>query len=169
MANPTVTFETNQGTFKAEMFEDAAPKTAGNFLKLARDGFYDGIVFHRVIDGFMAQTGDVQFGKQGGDRRIKLFRDLSAFINSGIQSPCQRAIFNRWNPKFGGQLLDAQRTLSDSFDHHARGIRVVWIVAQCHGIVGRVRNDYIGLHDGMIQPFAPMGRCAGHRRPGARR
>ena len=38
MANPTVTFETNQGTFIAEMFEDVAPKTAGNFLKLAREG-----------------------------------------------------------------------------------------------------------------------------------
>ena len=48
MANPTVTFDTNHGTFIAEMFEDVAPQTAGNFLKLARDGYYDGLVFHRV-------------------------------------------------------------------------------------------------------------------------
>ncbi|MEX2465977.1 MAG: peptidylprolyl isomerase [Gemmatimonadota bacterium] len=66
MANPTVTFETNHGTFKAEMYEDVAPKTAGNFLKLARDGFYDGIIFHRVIEGFMIQGGDPTGSGRGG-------------------------------------------------------------------------------------------------------
>ena len=66
MANPTVTFETNHGTFKAEMYEDVAPKTAGNFLKLARDGFYDGVIFHRVIDGFMIQGGDPTGTGRGG-------------------------------------------------------------------------------------------------------
>jgi len=66
VANPTVTFETNHGTFKAEMFEDAAPVTAGNFLKLVRDGFYDGIIFHRVIDGFMIQGGDPTGTGTGG-------------------------------------------------------------------------------------------------------
>ncbi len=66
MANPTVTFETNQGTFTAEMFEDVAPVTAGNFLKLARDGYYDGIIFHRVIDGFMIQGGDPTGTGTGG-------------------------------------------------------------------------------------------------------
>jgi cyclophilin family peptidyl-prolyl cis-trans isomerase len=66
MANPTVTFETNQGTFTAEMFEDVAPLTAGNFLKLARDGYYDGLIFHRVIDGFMIQGGCPQGTGTGG-------------------------------------------------------------------------------------------------------
>ena len=66
MANPTVTFETNHGTFVAEMFEDVAPRTAGNFLKLARDGYYDGIIFHRVIDGFMLQGGDPTGTGTGG-------------------------------------------------------------------------------------------------------
>lgn len=66
MANPTVTFETNHGTFTAEMFEDVAPKTAGNFLKLARKGYYDGIIFHRVISGFMIQGGDPTGTGSGG-------------------------------------------------------------------------------------------------------
>jgi len=66
MANPTVTIETNHGTFTAEMFEDVAPKTAGNFLKLAREGYYDGIIFHRVIDGFMIQGGDPTGTGTGG-------------------------------------------------------------------------------------------------------
>ena len=66
MANPTVTFETTLGTFTAEMFEDVAPKTAGNFLKLAREGYYDGIIFHRVIEGFMIQGGDPTGTGTGG-------------------------------------------------------------------------------------------------------
>ncbi len=66
MANPTVTFETNHGAFTAEMFEDVAPKPAGNFLKLAREGYYDGIIFHRVISGFMIQGGDPTGTGTGG-------------------------------------------------------------------------------------------------------
>lgn len=57
MANPTVTIETNQGTITAEMYMDVAPKTAGNFIELAKKGYYDGLVFHRVISGFMLQGG----------------------------------------------------------------------------------------------------------------
>ena len=57
MANPTVTIETNQGTITAEMYMDVAPKTAGNFIELAKKGYYDGLIFHRVISGFMLQGG----------------------------------------------------------------------------------------------------------------
>jgi cyclophilin family peptidyl-prolyl cis-trans isomerase len=66
MANPTVTIETNHGTIKAEMFADKAPKTAANFIDLARKGFYDGVVFHRVIEGFMIQGGDPTGTGRGG-------------------------------------------------------------------------------------------------------
>jgi cyclophilin family peptidyl-prolyl cis-trans isomerase len=57
MANPTATFETSKGTFKAELFLDQMPVTAGNFIELAKGGFYDGLHFHRVISGFMIQFG----------------------------------------------------------------------------------------------------------------
>ena len=57
MANPTVTFETSLGSFTAEIYKDKMPITAGNFLTLAKEGFYDGLHFHRVIDGFMLQFG----------------------------------------------------------------------------------------------------------------
>jgi cyclophilin family peptidyl-prolyl cis-trans isomerase len=66
MANPTATIETNHGTFRVELFEDRAPETAGNFMKLAGSGFYDGVVFHRVIDGFMIQGGDPDGTGRGG-------------------------------------------------------------------------------------------------------
>ena len=66
MANPKVTIETNHGTITAEMFMDRAPKTAGNFVELAKKGYYDGIVFHRVIEGFMIQGGDPTGTGRGG-------------------------------------------------------------------------------------------------------
>jgi len=50
------------GDVKIELFADAAPKHVERIKKLANDGLYDNVVFHRVIDGFMAQTGDVKFG-----------------------------------------------------------------------------------------------------------
>jgi len=55
------------GTITIDLFEDLAPQHVERITTLAADGSYDGVVFHRVIDGFMAQTGDVQYGKQGGD------------------------------------------------------------------------------------------------------
>jgi cyclophilin family peptidyl-prolyl cis-trans isomerase len=57
MANPIAQFDTSLGTFKAEIYLDKMPVTAGNFIKLAKDGFYDGLHFHRVIKGFMCQFG----------------------------------------------------------------------------------------------------------------
>jgi cyclophilin family peptidyl-prolyl cis-trans isomerase len=57
MANPTALLETSLGNIKIELFVDKMPITAGNFLKLARSGFYDGLHFHRVINGFMLQFG----------------------------------------------------------------------------------------------------------------
>jgi cyclophilin family peptidyl-prolyl cis-trans isomerase len=56
--NPVAEFKTNLGTFELELFEDTMPVTSGNFIKLAEEGFYNGIQFHRVIDGFMIQGGD---------------------------------------------------------------------------------------------------------------
>ena len=57
MANPTATLETSLGTITVELFVDQMPITAGNFVKLAKSGFYDGLHFHRVIDNFMLQFG----------------------------------------------------------------------------------------------------------------
>lgn len=57
------------GTVTIDLLEDVAPAHAAQIAALASEGAYDGVVFHRVIDGFMAQTGDVQHGKIGGDMR----------------------------------------------------------------------------------------------------
>src|ERR1044071_2996913 len=58
--------ETSMGNFTIELFEQQAPKTVGNFVKLAESNFYNGVVFHRVIDGFMIQGGDPTGTGRGG-------------------------------------------------------------------------------------------------------
>ena len=55
------------GTITIDLFEDVAPQHAERIARLASEGAYDGVVFHRVIEGFMAQTGDVEYGKVGGN------------------------------------------------------------------------------------------------------
>ena len=62
----SATLETNHGAIGIELFDADAPKTVENFLKLARDGFYDGVVFHRVIENFMIQGGDPTGTGMGG-------------------------------------------------------------------------------------------------------
>ena len=70
--NRKIKFTTNKGVFVAEMFEDKAPLTTKNFIELVEKGFYDGIIFHRVIDGFMIQGGDpTGTGMGGPGYRIK--------------------------------------------------------------------------------------------------
>lgn len=61
-----VTLETSKGDIDLELYPEHAPKTVNNFVFLAREGFYDGIVFHRVIDGFMMQGGDPTGTGRGG-------------------------------------------------------------------------------------------------------
>ncbi len=60
------TMQTNHGAIEIELFDDDAPKTVANFTKLARDGFYDGVIFHRVIQDFMIQGGDPTGTGSGG-------------------------------------------------------------------------------------------------------
>ena len=65
--NPIVTFEMENGKiFKAELYPDKAPNTVNNFLSLVNKGYYDGIIFHRVIAGFMIQGGDPKGTGMGG-------------------------------------------------------------------------------------------------------
>lgn len=67
MSNPVVTFQMETGkTFKAELYPEIAPNTVNNFVSLVKKGFYDGLIFHRVIEGFMIQGGDPKGTGMGG-------------------------------------------------------------------------------------------------------
>src|SRR6476469_1046190 len=89
MSNATL--HTNHGAIAIELFDDDAPKTVENFLKLARDGFYDGVIFHRIIPDFMIQGGDptgtgsggpgYQFEDEFNDKKV--VRGALAMANAG--------------------------------------------------------------------------------------
>ena len=67
MSNPIVTFEMEDGgVMKAELYPEIAPNTVNNFISLVKKGFYDGVIFHRVIPGFMIQGGDPKGVGVGG-------------------------------------------------------------------------------------------------------
>ena len=66
MANPTAEVETTLGTIKIELFAKEAPDTVANFVKLSEKGYYNGVIFHRVIPGFMIQGGDPTGTGRGG-------------------------------------------------------------------------------------------------------
>ena len=67
MPNRTAAIQTNKGTIRVELFESDAPKTTENFITLAGKGYYDGVIFHRVIKGFMIQGGDPTGTGRGGE------------------------------------------------------------------------------------------------------
>ena len=87
----TATMKTSEGDIVLELFDEDAPKTVSNFKKLASDGFYDGLVFHRVIDDFMIQGGCPQGTGTGGPGYTfedeindhKIVRGALAMANAG--------------------------------------------------------------------------------------
>ena len=87
----TATLHTNHGPVEVEFFDEEAPKTVDNFVKLARDGFYDGLIFHRVIPDFMIQGGDPTGTGRGGPgyqfedefNQHKVDRGALAMANAG--------------------------------------------------------------------------------------
>ena len=83
MSNPIVTFEMeNGGIMKAELYPELAPNTVNNFISLVSKGFYDGLIFHRVIPGFMIQGGDPKGNGTGGpDYAIRGEFKMNGFIN----------------------------------------------------------------------------------------
>ncbi len=85
------TLQTNHGAIEVELFPDEAPKTVENFRRLASDGFYDGVIFHRVIPDFMIQGGDPTGTGRGGPgytfedefNEHKVVRGALAMANAG--------------------------------------------------------------------------------------
>lgn len=84
MANPIVTFEMENGdVIKAELYPETAPNTVNNFISLVNKGFYDGLIFHRVIRGFMIQGGCPQGTGTGGPG----YQIKGEFAQNGFQNP----------------------------------------------------------------------------------
>lgn len=86
MQNPIATIETENGTIKAELYPEKAPNTVNNFISLVKSGFYDGLIFHRVISGFMIQGGDpAGVGTGGPGYQIKGEFAMNGFKQNDIK------------------------------------------------------------------------------------
>ena len=123
MAEKKIQFTTNKGVFVAQMFEEKAPQTTKNFIELTEKGFYDGLIFHRVIDGFMIQGGDpTGTGRGGPGYRIKdEFGEGLAHDSEGILSMANAG------PNTGGSQFFITLKATPWLDNH-------------HAVFGRVSD-----------------------------
>ena len=140
MANPVVTFEMeNGGVFKAELYPEIAPNTVNNFVSLVKKGFYDGVIFHRVIAGFMIQGGDpTGTGTGGPGYSIKGEFTSNGFKNDlkhdkGVLSMARTMAPNSAGSQFfvmheNSPHLDGQYA---AFGKVIEGIDVVDAIAEC--------------------------------------
>jgi cyclophilin family peptidyl-prolyl cis-trans isomerase len=137
MANPTATFETSLGTFTVELYLDKMPVTAGNFLQLAKSGFYDGLHFHRVIKNFMVQFGcpyskDPKSPRAGtggpptGDIKDEFTQKLS-------NEPMTLSMANTGAPNSGGSQFFINTVHNDFLDWFTPG-------PSKHPVFGRVTD-----------------------------
>jgi peptidylprolyl isomerase len=153
------------GTIVIDLLPDVAPQHVAQITQLATEGAYDNVVFHRVIDGFMAQTGDVQFGKVGGDLSMagmggsalpdipgEFTNDLS--FQRGVVGMARAADPNSANSQFfimfaPGEFLDGQYTI---FGTVISGMEVVDAIKRGTGSNGEVTDTPDVMTKVTVQP-----------------
>jgi cyclophilin family peptidyl-prolyl cis-trans isomerase len=84
--NPRVEFKTNMGSFALELYPDKAPKTVANFIQYVNSGFYNGTIFHRVIDGFMIQGGGFELGMGEKPTRAPIENEAGLALKGGLKN-----------------------------------------------------------------------------------
>ncbi len=137
MPNPTATFETSLGSFTAELFADQMPITAGNFLTLAKGGFYDGLHFHRVIKNFMVQFG-CPYSKDpmspragtGGPPSGDIKDEFTAKLSN---EPMTLSMANTGRPNSGGSQFFINTIHNDFLDWFTPG-------ASRHPVFGKITS-----------------------------
>ena len=118
MANPIVTITMTDGSvMKAELYPEVAPNTVNNFISLVKKGFYDGLVFHRVIRGFMIQGGDPQGTGMGGPGySIKGEFTYNGFSNDLKHTPGVLSMARAMDPNSAGSLFFIMHETSPHLD-----------------------------------------------------
>ena len=118
MANPIVTITMTDGSvMKAELYPEVAPNTVNNFISLVKKGFYDGLVFHRVIRGFMIQGGDPQGTGMGGPGySIKGEFTSNGFSNDLKHTPGVLSMARAMDPNSAGRQFFIMHETSPHLD-----------------------------------------------------
>ncbi|MBF0533199.1 MAG: peptidylprolyl isomerase [Candidatus Omnitrophica bacterium] len=104
-ASPVVVFETNQGKIQIKLFREVAPKTCENFIGLVEKGYYNGIIFHRVIKDFMIQGGDPTGTGRGGESIWGQYFEDEFKKGVGFDKPGLLAMANRGPNTNGSQFF----------------------------------------------------------------
>ena len=146
MGNRKAVFETNKGTFTIELFEDKAPVTTGNFVKLVNQGFYNGLIFHRVIPQFMIQGGCPEGTGVGGPGYMikdEFHKDLSnvrgtiAMANRGPNTGGSQWFINIVDNCYLDFDKKPYSSAHPVFGKVVEGMEVVDVISQ----VKTIRND----------------------------
>lgn len=108
---------TDGGVFEAELYPEIAPNTVNNFISLVKKGFYDGLIFHRVIKGFMIQGGDPEGSGMGGPGySIKGEFDLNGFTNNLKHTPGVLSMARSMDPDSAGSQFFVMHETSPHLD-----------------------------------------------------
>ena len=134
------------GEIVIDLFEDGAPTTVNNFVFLAREGFYDGVTFHRVLEGFMAQTGDPT-GTGGGGPGYRFDNEVSPDLRHdgpGILSMANAGMRNGQGTN-GSQFFITFRETHFLDGYNLDGSEKDCAAESCHSVFGRVDEGSLGV------------------------
>ncbi len=151
--NRKAVIATNMGTFTIELYEDKAPRTAGNFIGLARTGFFDGLIFHRVVANFVIQGGDPNGDGSGGSSQtvnwentgLKNKQYTVAMARSGDPNTAQGA--NTATSQFFVNLID-----NPSLDNYAYPFVVFGKVIEGMSVVDAIGHVSVDSDDKPLSP-----------------
>ena len=144
MSNPIVTFEMeNGGLMKAELYPEIAPNTVNNFIALANEGYYDGLIFHRVIPGFMIQGGDPMGNGMGGpDYSIRGEFKSNGFNNTLLHSRGVLSMARSMMPNSAGSQFFVMHEDAPHLDGHDAAFGKVIEGIEVVDQICDVRTDY---------------------------
>ena len=142
--NPLVTFEMEDGsTFQAELYPDIAPNTVNNFISLIKKEFYNGLIFHRIIKGFMIQGGDPEGTGMGGPGySIKGEFQLNGFTNRLKHTPGVLSMARSMNPDSAGSQFFIMHETSPHLDGSYAAFGKVISGIEVINTIAEVRTDW---------------------------
>jgi cyclophilin family peptidyl-prolyl cis-trans isomerase len=155
----SATIATDKGNIEIELFTDSAPKTTANFIDLARKGFYDGVVFHRVIPGFVIQGGDGQYGKKASldQNRVGTGGPGYKFADEPVKGDYQRgavAMANSGPNTNGSQFFICHQDLSGRLP---KNYTLFGQVTRGLDVVDAIAGAPTGAGDRPVEPVAMTG------------
>ena len=142
--NPVVTIEMEtQGTIKVELYPEIAPNTVNNFISLIKKNFYNGLIFHRIIKGFMIQGGDPEGTGMGGPGySIKGEFQLNGFANNLKHTPGVLSMARSMNPDSAGSQFFIMHETSPHLDGSYAAFGKVISGIEVINTIAEVRTDW---------------------------